>query len=145
MEPTLSTNSQNDIEEDLSRMAKTEAPSNLELALGNSSPKKDSFELWMENPECGGGDTIQQESIHQGDSKRFLEKLLKDQGQEAKMVCIKWIGALSDSGAFENFSLKRLDELIKEALIMEENLKRRKEVLRQRLQILTKTLQGLEI
>ncbi|XP_022254931.1 uncharacterized protein LOC111088605 [Limulus polyphemus] len=117
---------------------------NLELALEGPSPKKNNFELWIENQNAGG-DVVQQESTQQADSKRFLEILLKDQGQEAKMTCIKWIGALSDSGAFEDFSLKRLDGLIKEALILEGNLKRQKDVLRQRLQILTKTLQGLEM
>ena len=51
-------------------------------------------------------------------------------------VCI-----YSESEAFESFFPTRVDELLKEALALEENLKEKKEVMKRRLSAIASTLE----
>lgn len=76
------------------------------------------------------------------DDKGRLETVLRDLGQDMKMVYLKWSQPFAESEAFEAFCPARLDELLKEALRLEQHLKNQKERLRERLMLITRTLQS---
>ncbi|XP_031551262.1 uncharacterized protein LOC116288595 [Actinia tenebrosa] len=69
-----------------------------------------------------------------------LETVLRDIGQETKMLFLKWSHPFSESEAFEAFCPSRLDELLSEANQLELHLKKQKEQLKNRLSDLSKTL-----
>lgn len=68
--------------------------------------------------------------------EKDIVQLLKDLGQESKMLYISWTNQFGESSSFEEFCSNRVDNLIKEALALENNLKKQKEYLRQRVTLL---------
>ncbi|XP_078376407.1 uncharacterized protein LOC144659778 [Oculina patagonica] len=75
------------------------------------------------------------------DDKARLEAVLRDLGQDMKMMYLKWAQPFAEGESFEAFCPARLDELLREALRLEQHLKNQKERLRERLTLITRTLQ----
>ncbi|XP_057293649.1 uncharacterized protein LOC130622227 [Hydractinia symbiolongicarpus] len=60
--------------------------------------------------------------------------------QQSLNAIMKWSQTFGDSEKFDNFYHTRIDELIKEASQLEQTLIRQKQMLKERLKNLTKTL-----
>ncbi|XP_022788754.1 uncharacterized protein LOC111328557 [Stylophora pistillata] len=90
-----------------------------------------------------GGSFLQLDSRDSGssDEKSKLEVVLRELGQDMKMVHLKWAQPFAEGESFEGYCPIRLDELLKEALRLEQHLEKQKERLRERLTLITKTLQ----
>ncbi|KAJ7380226.1 Testis-expressed sequence 12 protein [Desmophyllum pertusum] len=90
-----------------------------------------------------GGSFLHPDNSQPGssDDKARLEAVLRDLGQDMKMVYLKWAQPFAEGESFEAFCPARLDELLREALRLEQHLKNQKERLRERLTLITRTLQ----
>lgn len=75
------------------------------------------------------------------DGKSKLEAVLRELGQEMRMVHLKWAQPFAEGESFERYCPVKLDELLKEALKLEQRLKNQKERLKERLTLITRTLQ----
>ncbi|XP_067139075.1 testis-expressed protein 12-like isoform X2 [Centruroides vittatus] len=80
-----------------------------------------------------------QDNCNDAEEKDIVQ-LLKDLGQESKMLYISWTSQICESTSFEDFCSSQIDNLIKEVLAIENNLKKQKEYLCRRVTQLSKAL-----
>ncbi|XP_041366380.1 uncharacterized protein LOC121381228 isoform X2 [Gigantopelta aegis] len=72
-----------------------------------------------------------------------MEDLFKELSQEAKMVTMQFSSDFVQSENYETFCMTRLDQLISHAQDLEQAYIKQKEVLRQRLRVISHTLQNM--
>ncbi|XP_068670964.1 uncharacterized protein [Montipora foliosa] len=123
---------------------KATLPTNLTGHAGrDQNPVMSSSPDHMGSQPPHSGSFLHQELSKSGnsDDKTRLESVLRELGQEMKMVYLKWSQPFAEGEAFEALCPTRLDELLKEALRLEQHLKKQKEQLRERLMLISQTLQ----
>ncbi|XP_064402225.1 uncharacterized protein LOC135347980 [Halichondria panicea] len=94
------------------------------------------------NVSAGSGDSA---SVG-GEGVRRVEGVTECMGRvsdELKHLLLKWKEGLLESESFETFCPTRIDELLKEALEVEEQLKQQKKDLKKRLEGISQTLFNL--
>ncbi|XP_067666480.1 uncharacterized protein [Haliotis asinina] len=72
-----------------------------------------------------------------------VSELIKELSADARMVTMQFAEMLEDSENYETFCVSQLDQLISDAIRLEETLKNQKDVLRQRLGFISRTLQEM--
>ena len=79
-------------------------------------------------------------SIPAGSSAPKMDETLRKLGHDAKLAVVKWMQLFGESEAFEACCAARLDEILKQALDLEQNLIEQKECLRARMKAVSRTL-----
>lgn len=79
-------------------------------------------------------------SMSDRNSAPKMDETLRKLGHDAKMSVVKWMPLFGESEEFEACCAARLDEILKQALDLEQNLIEQKECLRARMKSVSRTL-----